>query len=435
MFRQYVSEYRTQRIHFTSGFHCSCACILFLSSRCDGRLTATPTSTPAVGVSGTDTTTDIASGDVCTLCDGKRLDSAKSISFQSQTTTCGSLDSMLITTVQAEENPVVQSSTCSSAREMYQNDCCIEECQLCKTPSGNLLDLKGEVVVQQGGYDASCRDVSDLLSKSYSAKESMCTDAHMRLANKCCYQQCTLCGDQSENTTFWFNTVFYQGLTTTCLGLDYLLRAEQLMDGSDSCGDFQTQYANQCCYQTANSCQLCDAASQEEYELDSDKIVIVQQSSTTKPCSAVNFSLAKYQKLDAMCMEERQAYFRECCVAKKGVVTEFDPTSIVGSEQTDSSPVVANPAASPSSSTNGESGGVPSPSPIGEAVNPAVEKTSDALGGQPSTSAPSQSHSWNSPAEFDWEQIWDPPKSNSGLRSTRLEPLALLLAQILHVFA
>ena len=408
----------------------------FSSSRCDGRLTATPTAVPALGVSGTDTATDIASGDVCSLCDGKRLDPAKSISFQSHTTTCGSLDSMLITAMQAEENPVVQSATCSSVREMYQNDCCSEECQLCKTPSGNLLDLKGEVVVQQGGYDASCRDISDILSKSYSAKESMCTDAHVELANKCCYQQCTLCGNQSETeSTFWFNTVIYQGLTTTCLGLDYLLRAEQLGEGSDSCGDFQTQYTNQCCFQTANSCQLCDAANEKEYELDSDKIVTVHQSSTTKPCSAVSFSLAKYQKSDAMCMEERQAYFSECCVLKNGVVGDFDPTSIEGSEQTDSSPVVTNSAAPSPSSTNGESEGVPSPSPIGEATNPAAEKTSDFLGGQPSTSAPSQSHFLgDSPAEFDWEQVWDPPRRNSGLRSIRLEPLVGLLVQILHVF-
>lgn len=355
--------------------------------------------------------------------------------------------------MQAEENPVVQSATCNSVRGMYKDACCSEECQLCKSSGGNLLDLKGDVVVQQGGYDASCRDISIMLSKSYSATESMCTDAHTELAETCCYQQCTLCADQSESeSTFWFNTVLYQGLTTTCLGLDYLLRAEQLMDGSDRCSALQEQYTNQCCYQTANSCQLCDAASDNQFELDSNKIVTVQQSSTTKPCSALNYSLAKYQKSDAQCQEERQVYFSECCVLKTDAVTEFDPTSIGGSEETDSTPVAtpsgqntatySPPTASAegtlnsSSSTNGDSGSIPSPSPIGE-VTPVVGETADFSRGQPATIAPSQSHYWDSPAEFDWEQVWDPPDRNSGLYSTCLGPLALcgVMVQLLHVYA
>ena len=352
----------------------------------------------------------------------------------------------MISAVQAEENPVVQSSTCNSVRDMYKNDCCSEECQLCKTSSGILLDLRGDVVVQQGGYDASCQSISDMLSKSYFAKEAICSDAQTELAGKCCYQQCTLCGDQSESiSTLWFNTVTYQGLTTTCLGLDYMLRAEQLRDGSDRCSALQVQYINQCCHQSANSCQLC-VAGEALYEIDSSKNVTIyqSQSSSTKPCSVVNLSLAKYQETDEKCMEERQIYFGECCISND-VVDAFDPTSIGGGE-TSSSPVavsaVPNPATDspfasvgvPTTSTNfwppnESSGGAPSPSPNGGKRAPAaggVAPDSYTSEGQASTHAPSQLYFWDSPAKFAWEE-WDPPRNTAS-------PVFGGLWFIIHIF-
>ena len=444
MFRQYVSIHGSRRSHFASEIPYSC--LAFFYSRCDGRITASPTSVPASGVNGTDST-NITGEDLCSLCNGKLLEPDKSITFQQETTTCGSLDAMLISAMQAEDDPVVQSATCNSVREMYKNDCCTEECQLCMTSGGNLLDLKGDVVVQQGGYDARCHDISGMLSTSYSAKDSMCADARTVLAGKCCYQQCTLCGDQSESeSTFWFNTVIYQDLTTTCLGLDYLLRAELLMDGSDRCSELQAQYTNQCCFQTANSCQLCEG--EVQYELDSNKIVTVKGSLTTKPCSAVNFSMAKYQKSDAQCMEDRQAYFGECCVLNKDAGTEFDPTSTGGSEVTNSSPLAtpagpntatyAPPTATAgvvpgsNSSSNGDAGEV-STTVVGETAGDNITVGSR---GQSATVAPSQSIFWGSPSEFDWEQVWDPPDRNSGLHTHRLAPILLcgLFVQLLHVF-
>jgi len=444
MFRQYVSIHGSRRSHFASEIPYSC--LAFFYSRCDGRITASPTSIPASDVNGTDST-NITGENLCSLCNGKLLEPDKSITFQQETTTCGSLDAMLISAMQAEDNPAVQSATCNSVRAMYKNDCCTEECQLCETSGGKLLDLKGDVVVQQGGYDASCHDISVMLSTSYSAKESVCADARTELDGQCRYQPCALCGDQSESeSTFWFNTVIYQDLTTTCLGLDYLLRAELLMDGSDRCSELQAQYTNQCCFQTANSCQLCEG--EVQYELDSNKIVTVKGSSTTKPCSAVNFSMAKYQKSDAQCMEDRQAYFGECCVLNKDAGTEFDPASTGGSEVTNSSPLA--PSAGPNtanyspptaaaggvpgsnSSSNGDAGEV-STTVVGETAR---ENITDGSRGQSVTDAPSQSTFWGSSSEFDWEQVWDPPDRNGGLYIHRIAPILRcgLFIQLLLVF-
>ena len=72
-----------------------------------------------------------------------------------------------------------------------------------------------------------------------------------------------LCDDPSEGMSAeWNATVAFQGLTATCLGLDYMLRAEQVSDGTVKCSQLQGQYMDQCCYPSdqvpaSNSCQLC----------------------------------------------------------------------------------------------------------------------------------------------------------------------------------
>ena len=37
----------------------------------------------------------------------------------------------------------------------------------------------------------------------------------------------------------WYATVTFQGLTTTCLRLEYMLQIEQILDRRDDCGTFQ----------------------------------------------------------------------------------------------------------------------------------------------------------------------------------------------------
>ncbi len=64
--------------------------------------------------------------------------------------------------------------------------------------------------------------------------EGVCMDTKEQLANQCCYQQCLLCkvGIMSTN---WYKAVAYEGLTTTCLGIDCVLRAQQVLDRSYWC--------------------------------------------------------------------------------------------------------------------------------------------------------------------------------------------------------
>ena len=75
--------------------------------------------------------------------------------------------------------------------------------------------------------------------------------AQAQLGAECCYQRCNLCEDQSE--TEWYATLQFQGIMTTCFGLDYMLRAEQISDGSDRCSELQGQYNDRCCSASSSS--------------------------------------------------------------------------------------------------------------------------------------------------------------------------------------
>lgn len=255
----------------------------YANTRCDGRDTDSPTISPVPITGGTGPTSNAGAtsvtppsggGEVCAVCEDKTMYPSQSIAFQDRTTTCGNLDQML-----SMEKVLVGSNSCDSVRDMYQNTCCYDECQLCRTPNGDLLDLRGKHVLKREGYEASCQEISNILSTAAQA-DTICSDAQAQVGGECCYEQCTLCGGNglasADMSTEWYATVTFQGLTTTCLGLDYMLRAEQIMDGSNQCNELQGQYMDRCCY-PSDSCQLC-RADDNVYELDSGKIVAVEKS-------------------------------------------------------------------------------------------------------------------------------------------------------------
>ena len=298
---------------------------------------------------------------------------------------------------------------------------------------------------------ASCQEVSNILSSTGAKKEEkMCTDAQAQLGGECCYEQCALCGgdDESALSTEWYATVSFQGLTTTCLGLDYMLRIEQISDGSDGCGTFQGQYAERCCYRSADeavsaassteaspsdssssaSCQLC-MADNILYDVDPSKVVVIDQSSqrsTTAECTTVSDTLAKFEISDRECTEGKPAFFGQCCDLSSGILSDVgtvDTLSVVtpGGEYPRGEGVASQtqpqlylggrPNVPPSPSDGGESGGAPPPSSSSGEPTSSLYPTSE--GGHSMTIKPTTPYYWGNQqteiGDFSWDRNWDPP--------------------------
>ena len=292
---------------------------------------------------------------------------------------------------------------------MYRGSCCYDECQLCQTPNDDFLDLRSEHVVKQGGYEASCQEISNILSTS-AKDDTICTDAQTQLGGECCYEQCTLCGDPSDDgSTDWYATVTFQGLTTTCLGLDYMLRIEQISGGSDQCSELRGAYMDRCCHASKNSCQLCKA-DDKLYEVDRSKTVTVEQSvkSTFTTCTAMNDSLSKLETSDEECMEGKQTYFGQCCDLSNLIVSDNDISPVGGgggSSNNNVSPGDGWSMQQPSPGAIGVSnpaptgGGASNPAPAGGVVsNPAPAPTSPGSKGQPTPGSSSNPTSSGSPS-------------------------------------
>lgn len=268
-------------------------------------------------------------------------------------------------------------------RDIYQNTCCVEKCQLC-SDAGSKSDLAKDLLIRQGGYEATCGEINDILSTS-AKTSSICKDSTAQMGTECCYEQCSLCDDKSD--TEWYATVQFQGLTTTCLGMDYLLRAEYIAAGSNRCSTLQDQYTNTCCTSqdttssgtgsmsslsssSESTCQLC-MADNKLYDLVNGKVVSIAGQSSTTTCQALNDSLAaNFEEGDKECTQGKQSFFGQCCNLSNIIVS--DTTKPAGGGQTGGGSSSAVPGSSPTpgavpgqapiSATTGTDGGTRSPS-------------------------------------------------------------------------
>jgi hypothetical protein len=393
----------------------------YANTQCDGRDTPPPTISPAPTAKGNAGGSPAGAGgkddgvELCTVCKGlSGLDKSKTVAFQTQTTTCGNIEDMLRT-----GNIAVGSSTCNAVHDQYGDSCCYDECQLCKTADGDFLDLRSDHLVKQGGYEATCSDISSILS-TMDESDSTCKDAQSQLGEECCYRQCTLCGGESEMSTEWYATVSFQGLATTCLGLDYYLRADQIHEESETCSEFRGTYMDRCCY-NENACQLC-RADETLYEINPAKTVTIQQPSSTRQstlsCSAIDDNMSKLDKDDQACGDGRKAFFGQCCNLNLIVGSDND-IETGGAPQP--SPGQPSPGGRPSP------GSRPNNMPgTGEAANSTVEEAStgptSSLAPSPEgrrtvTNRPSKAFYWGDDEKpsYSWDQNWDPPSGCSQL--------------------
>lgn len=364
-------------------------------SECDGRDTTAPSISPGPMTSSVvSTPSSIGEGKVCTLCDaGEKLGSVVSISYKTQSTTCGNLDIML-----GLESILSTSGTCSSVRNAYRQSCCQEQCQLCQTSSGVLLDLMKENTVRQGGYEATCQEIGSMLS-DYSSGERMCADAKTQLSDQCCYRQCSLCSTGTMSTE-WYKAVIFQGLSTTCLGLDYLLRNERVSDGSYQCSELQNQYMSQCCRASATACVLC-SSDKTIYKMHANKDVTELLLKTT--CAAVSNSLTRLDKSDQQCTQRKEALFGQCC--------ELGSVVVLDNESNNQGGVGSGATNTATGLNSGNSLGV-ARSPTTKPTPTRVENPGSVIGPSTATNTPTTPNAWGlSDNNMSWVEIWDAKKN------------------------
>lgn len=301
------------------------------------------------------------------------MDNTQSLKFNAQDTTCENVDLAL-----SKQNVLLESDTCSSFQEMYSSTCCYDECQLCEIDNNEFLDLRVDHLVEQGGYSATCGEVNTILSAS-AESDKICFDARAQLTEECCYKQCNICDISDDITNDWYATVNFEGVTTSCLGLDYMLRMEQVNLGSDRCSAVQGEYFEECCYKTpSKQCQICEA-DDVLYEILATKTVSYERDSTTATCAKISDSFLRMESDDQNCIEGKQSLFGKCCDLTSVVVLQNAPDG--------------NPAARPN-----QAPGAPTISPGPNA-------------GKPSAKGEGWWKATLSPTTSSFTFNWDPPSS------------------------
>lgn len=388
----------------------------FANTDCDGRDTPPPTESPAptitsppvdsfsVSVGGSDggsvssgggTSTSGNNGnagqkhETCTLCPNNELYASGTITINGKQVTCRGVQNMFY-----YENVQLGSDNCVSVQKMYEKTCCYNRCNLCEASNGEILDLL-DLLIHQGGYSASCQEVNNILA-STPKEVKMCSDAKEQLAGQCCYDQCALCDESAGEATSWYATVDYQGIQSTCLGLDFMLRSEQVGSSANRCSSIRSMYKSACCYVApAEPCQLCEADG-VVYEVNMAKSVSVTERASMTSCVWVNDNLAKLSSGDEKCEERKGAYFGQCC----------ELSSVLSYSE-------GGQAGSSTSSTGGgedDGGAVSGARPNGEA---GATDTSLAGGEGGNETSPEQSY-WGNTGVGEWNPSeWNPPSTGT----------------------
>ena len=338
-----MSEYNSLQYHFFCGYNfaeadkctskfcptgdkgeCPDGMQCYASTKCDGRDTPAPSTSSALVPSPSPNEFGSGSNIQCTLCGRQGLSEELPVMFQGNPSTCGELNVMV-----GQFNP----DACMTVREMYQETCCYDGCQLCQTMEGDFLDLRKDHVVKKGEYTATCDEIQNLLT-TFATSEEICAKSQSELAEECCYDQCSLCED--NESTKWNSIVQFGNVTTTCLGLDYLLRTEQISSKSERCTDLQEEYESQCCRvgSKPDTCQLCKAENGDTYGVKNATLAQLGIGDSTITCEAVASAMVVMESADAQCISAKEKYFDPCC------------------NLTDAQHIVHNAAGAPSSSNS-----------------------------------------------------------------------------------
>lgn len=241
----------------------------------------------------------------CSLCGENGLDAGVQVSYEGRMMTCLELDLGL----SVEEG----SDQCSTITSQYSDQCCYVKpetpCRMCGEP-GQGTNTKAQAFYL--GTNTTCDNLSNYLGSREDQGGETCQNAISDFADTCCYDQCSLCGDGKAD---WSTFVTYEGQSIACGDFEWILRGDNVADGSDTCTAVKEEFSDKCCYQPlSTSCNLCQVGG-DYLDVKPNAVVDYQGSSTT--CLGVYNSLFVREAADSeQCNAAKDSLGEDCCFQK-----------------------------------------------------------------------------------------------------------------------
>ena len=218
--------------------------------------------------------------------------------------TCLELEGIL-TEQQIENN----SDQCKEVLDVAAPACCYEPptkpCNICQNASV-LKDVLSSVTVNYGGTSATCRQIFNALFSREEQDSETCSLVTKDLANECCYDKCSLCGNLQTNAA---SSVDHDGTKLGCSEFDsYIFTSNFIAEGTDECIAFQQDYQDSCCYDI--SCSLCSKG---------DTLYTTTESATINyggndiTCGEVANLLYQEMSQSNVCLAAQENIFDDCC--------------------------------------------------------------------------------------------------------------------------
>lgn len=166
-------------------------------------------------------------------------------------------------------------------------------------------------MVQYGGSEATCGEVSDFLYQQEMSQGNACLAAQENIFSDCCFQQCEIC--EAGASINWAAMTSFNGQSQSCTDVYWLLISEAVEAGTQTCRGL-SQVSNDCCYEIpSQQCTLCKDDNGVTYNTRWNKEVTVN--GVTKTCGDFNTLLATQEDDSDTCSMAKGTIFDECCFA------------------------------------------------------------------------------------------------------------------------
>jgi len=241
----------------------------------------------------------------CDLCAGGGIpDWYAMVNVNGNSMTCLELDGIITDSMIEAE-----SDQCNDVLSVAAPACCYvppeESCNICKSDSG-MNDVLTSVEVTYGGTSSTCGAIFNALFSREEQESETCAMVTNDLAEQCCYNKCSLCGPLQTNTAV---SVEHDGTQLGCGEFDsYIFASNFIVEGSEECAAFQTDYKDECCYDIA--CNLC-AKGDTIYTPKEDEPVTYGGEQTT--CGEVTNFLTQSMSQSNNCLAAQENIFDTCC--------------------------------------------------------------------------------------------------------------------------
>jgi len=181
-------------------------------------------------------------------------------------------------------------------------------------------DVSFAANAQWNGKMMTCSDISQSLKTREEADGGVCQDAQSQLRETCCFDQCHVCGANEETDPA--RTVYHNGKTTNCTGVDLYFYEHGIHTDSEECARSQGSFS-ECCYTPAEKpCNLCvrsvEGNETSYFDLMGTNVIEFNYKKTT--CSELSDSMSRREEEGGdQCLAMKDEYFDACCDTKCSV--------------------------------------------------------------------------------------------------------------------